>query len=348
MVDLTFWLIVLFLVFGTVLCFRTPRSFVVASIKRIPVEAYVLAAGFALMNAIYVAHKLKLRPFVAGVDGPFGDFVGGYVGTFFALGSVLLLYRTFTNQQQLSARTGFETKFYELLKLHRENVAEMHVKDVTGRRIFVLMIAELRGAHEIVRLYVGDQTLSTEEKWHIAYYFFYFGVGSTSTPMVAHALSGYQPEAINRITESMLRTRRMQSSEQIDAAKQGLTPKRPYVHFDGHQSRLGHYYRHLYQAIRFIDSDSNLSDVQKYSYAKMLRAQLSTHEQALLLINSLTPFGTRWWDDGLIKRYSLVKNLPPGFFDKATEIDTTLYFEPGYFEVDELQKRPKSRLLPSQ
>jgi hypothetical protein len=106
-----------------------------------------------------------------------------------------------------------------------------------------------------------------------------------------------------------------------------------YVPFEGHQSRLGHYYRHLYQMIRYVDQQT--LDINKYEYVKTIRAQLSTHEQALLLVNSLTPVGQNWWKKDLIDKYRLVKNIPPEFFDSSTELDTSTLFKPGYFEWQE-------------
>ena len=46
----------------------------------------------------------------------------------------------------------------------------------------------------------------------------------------------------------------------------------------------------------------------------------STQEQALLLVNSLTPIGGRWWDDELILKNGLVKNLPFGDICIPTEM----------------------------
>lgn len=67
----------------------------------------------------------------------------------------------------------------------------------------------------------------------------------------------------------------------------------------------------------------------------MLRAQLSTHEQAMLLVNSLTPMGRNWWKKDLLVRYRMVQNVPRSFFDSATEIDITSLFYEGYFEWEE-------------
>ena len=63
-----------------------------------------------------------------------------------------------------------------------------------------------------------------------------------------------------------------------------------YIPFEGHQSRLGHYYRHLYQTVCYVDSQDEkyISNIEKYKYMKILRAQLSTHEEALLFLNSLS------------------------------------------------------------
>ncbi|WP_431844515.1 putative phage abortive infection protein [Pedobacter immunditicola] len=42
------------------------------------------------------------------------------------------------------------------------------------------------------------------------------------------------------------------------------------VYFAGHQVRLGHYYRHLFQTVKFIDKSSFLTPKQKYEYVKTL------------------------------------------------------------------------------
>lgn len=108
-----------------------------------------------------------------------------------------------------------------------------------------------------------------------------------------------------------------------------------YKPFEGHQSRLGHYYRHLYQSVCYVDKQTFPLD--KYEYVKTIRAQLSTHEQALLLLNSLSPVGQNWWHKGLITKYRMVQNLPRDFFNPQTELDVNKLFEHGYFEWEEVE-----------
>jgi hypothetical protein len=100
-------------------------------------------------------------------------------------------------------------------------------------------------------------------------------------------------------------------------------------YYGGHQFRLGHYYRHLYQTVKFVDRQKTLTEDEKYSYIKILRAQLSTYEQALLFFNSLSSLGLIWElnpdmdnhklgvpvkqsrnERRLITKYNLIKNLP--------------------------------------
>ena len=82
----------------------------------------------------------------------------------------------------------------------------------------------------------------------------------------------------------------------------------------GHISRLGHYYRHLFQTVKYVDEYDkyNFDDKERYNYLKTLRAQLSSHEQILLYYNCLTSLGNIWLDKKhpyLIK-YKMIKNIP--------------------------------------
>ena len=94
-----------------------------------------------------------------------------------------------------------------------------------------------------------------------------------------------------------------------------------------------YYYRHLYQTVSYVNKQT--IDIDKYEYVKTIRAQLTTHEQALLFINCLTPIGQVWWDENLIIGYRFVKNIPYCFFDTDTEIDLASYFPVDYFEYQE-------------
>ncbi|RAJ90067.1 putative phage abortive infection protein [Larkinella arboricola] len=93
-------------------------------------------------------------------------------------------------------------------------------------------------------------------------------------------------------------------------------------YYGGHQHRLGHYYRHLFQSFKYIKQVDILNSEERYFYAKTLRAQLSTFEQSLLFVNSISSLGRKWElepdstekdKDGkqlkLISDFHLIKNL---------------------------------------
>lgn len=103
----------------------------------------------------------------------------------------------------------------------------------------------------------------------------------------------------------------------------GLMEQEKY--YGGHQHRLGHYFRHLFQSYKFL-SGQKFNDREKYFYGKILRAQLSTYEQCIFFINSLSSLGFKWEYDpektisasnertDLITFYNLIKNVPGQHF----------------------------------
>jgi hypothetical protein len=303
------------------------------------VETLIVALGLVAMNTIFLSDAFTQGSIDRTAAGQLGDFVGGYVGTVFALISVLLLFVTLRNQRKdserlhlenrsASERIHFENKYFELIKLHRDNVAEMRVQTVVGRRLFVLFIRELRSILDIVRAVARecDQQLDQRRLLLVGYYCLFFGTGPNSSRMLKNSLADYDLAFIDAVDRELAKP---ETKARVQSAKDF-----GYVPFEGHQSRLGHYYRHLYQMIRYVDRHN--VDVAKYEYIKTIRAQLSTHEQALLLVNSLTPIGAVWWEHDLITRYRLVQNLPREFFDSATELDLGSLFSEGYFEWEEV------------
>src|SRR5690606_18821008 len=57
--------------------------------------------------------------------GQIGDFIGGVVGTVISAAGFYFLYLTFNEQRKSFEKERLESKFFDLIKLHRENVAEL-------------------------------------------------------------------------------------------------------------------------------------------------------------------------------------------------------------------------------
>lgn len=260
--------------------------------KRFRIELTILGIGVLAANGIFISVVFRATDSVnAAAAGQLGDFVGGYVGTYFALASTLLLYSTFKMQRNASMLETFQNKYFELLKMHRENAAEMSVGGKEGRKIFVLLIREFRGIHKIVKETALDQELaySPKELFIASYNVLLYGVGPNSSRML---INSFEEEGFNREFAIEIEKR----LNNFEAKNKFMNQRKTsYVPFEGHQSRLDHYYRHLFQSLRFVDDQE--IDIDKYQYAKIIRAQLTVHEQALLFIYSLTKNGKIWWGE---------------------------------------------------
>lgn len=259
--------------------------------------------------------------------GVFGDYIGGVVGSVFALISAVLIYFTFKEQRKNYEHEKFENKFYELLKLHKENMSEIGLEDESGRKFFVLLIREYREILKIVRKEAKIHNITNENLKiiELAYMVLFYGTGPNSTRVLKKSMPEYNEAFMEKLAKILHKKKK----------KVKKLRKLAFVPFEGHQHRLGHYFRHLYQIVTYVHSNNKLSSDEKKSYVKTVRAQLSNHEQALLFFNSLSKLGKPWLTEGLITEYSLVKNLPKDFIDEMSEIDIKSVYPKIVFEYEE-------------
>ncbi|ENY82804.1 putative phage abortive infection protein [Sphingopyxis sp. MC1] len=90
-----------------------------------------------------------------------------------------------------------------------------------------------------------------------------------------------------------------------------------------HQLELGHYFRYLYNVIRFVKE----SGVGSARYLRLIRAQLSDQELLLLFYNCLTPQGEKFRE--LVEEFSLLDNLPR---IRLLEKEHASFIDPSAFE----------------
>lgn len=294
-------------------------------------ELIVFLGVGGIINAIFLSQgAFKGKEIVAENAGQYGSFIGGCIGTMFNLLSAVLLFSTLKMQRESSEIEKFENKFFELLRLHRENVNEIGMGHTKGRATFVIL---LRNFREIFGLTVAvcneylkenQIELNIKSRINIAYLSFYYGTGSNSRRILKEALSdNYPPLLIEKLIE------------RFDEEYEKKKGRCQFRLFEGHQSRLGHYYRHLFQTVKYVHNKN--IDIDKHEYIKTLRAQLSNHEQALLVFNALSDIGKEWNkrnnnDKNLIEEYELIKNIPKEFIDSKSEIDLKELFPKLKFE----------------
>jgi len=163
--------------------------------------------------------------------------LGGYVGAIFVLISVVLLYITLKSQRRAAELQSFENKYFELIKMHRDNVAEIDLQGAGGKKLFVLLMRELRSALHLVRQIARTSApqLANRDLLHVAYYCLFFGVGPNSSRMLKMSLATFDPEFIEAVEAEL---NKPETKKRIREER-----KFRYDPFEGHQSRLGHYYR---------------------------------------------------------------------------------------------------------
>lgn len=279
--------------------------------------------------------------------GQMGDTFGGLMAPYIAMVAAGLTFMAFwvqyianQNQRHDIQVERFENKFYEMLRLHRDNVTEVEIAgNHNGRKAFIKMYEEFRYCyfmcHELLNSTDGERKWKKEEIDskdfnEIAYSFFFFGGGPNSDIATEPLESKFNKDFVKdlRLNIRTLQSNYREYRDKILKKNQNLsnTPytgklkhegntanlRIDYQPLDGHSSKLGHYYRHLYQTVKFVDrySESVVTRKEKYEYLKTLRAQLSNHEQALLYFNSFFVAGRKWYEEGFFLTWKIIKNLP--------------------------------------
>ncbi|HRG88216.1 MAG TPA: putative phage abortive infection protein [Chitinophagales bacterium] len=263
--------------------------------------------------------------------GVMGDTIGGIAGPIVGFIGIILTFLAFyiqyqANQIQINALEKqkdsadaqekqillqqFENNFFELLKIHRENVSELRYRKNQGRNVMISIVNEFFEImqevldSEIIR----NNRLEEHDLANISYIILFFGTDDSVEDVLENRLFEKYTNIYNSIKDI------------IDELRNSPNPyNTEKYYYNGHQSHLGHYYRHLFRTVLFVHRNKNLTTNQKKDYIRILRAQLSNHEQVLLFFNSISDLGAAWElgenvadDEKLITQYHLIKNIPLG------------------------------------
>lgn len=317
----------------------------------------LLILSFILILVSFISPFLFTREAITEefdfrVTGQIGDTIGGLMNPFIALAGAIVTGLAFyiqfeANQQQRKlflieqARNKeqfqeqinlqnkqvqlqqFESQFYEMLKLHRENISEMKIdgydfeevdgrlrryeKTTVGRKIFVVMQTELEC---ILQYFVKDNKLDKAE-FHKCYELFFSGLEKYEKKYPSEgAFIGFlkmarqrhqHPEDFEIFTNN--ERKRYSSDGELNFN---------YKPFSGHAQRLGHYFRHLFLTVKSVANSTIITDYEdKMRYLRILRAQLSNHEQIMLFYNWLGQHGGDWENDSnaFFTEYCMIHNL---------------------------------------
>jgi hypothetical protein len=331
--------------------------------------------------------------------GQIGDFIGGVVGTIISAAGFYFLYLTFNEQRKSFEKERLESKFFDLIKLHRDNVVELSFDGTqlsedddslfiekriyNGKSVFkvifnqfIICKNELNPFMRRKKMFLPEYekellenpiikkhkiNITVLAKIDICYSIVFYGLGSEGLLILRNNFSKKYKENFiddilrflslkpanddnilkkwmivsnkntrgkrNKLVEGIYNWRKTKNIDKDSDFTETINNyhNRYIKYYGGHQFRLGHYYRHLFQVIKYINKQLNIDFETKYEYVKILRAQLSTYEQAVLFLNSLSKMGSVWElnpeideklkgfnkkDFELITKYNLIKNVP--------------------------------------
>lgn len=258
--------------------------------------------------------------------GQIGDTIGGIIGPFIAIIAAGLTFiafwvqYTFNRQQWQSIQIDrLENRIYEMLNLHRQNVQELKYRNNKGRNAFNYLFLDLKYTYLLLEIFSNNypelEELKNKEKLSsVAYLIFFIGIDENNNDYLENLIKKQFIDfpffdLVNSFLlykdQDLFATTFNLNKEQL---KTGITS----LQLNNKSQILGHYFRHLYQMVKYIDSYSKniLTKDDKYQYVRTIRAQLSNYEQLLLYYNSLSPFGNPWLKEGYLVRYKMIKNIP--------------------------------------
>jgi hypothetical protein len=404
------------------ICQLMKKKFTASTILVIAVIVLALLCLFLLFLAPEFVRS-RLQNWHIKEPGQIGDVFGGTLGPFIAFLAAILTFAAFWAQYQANLQQKeqftiqalnsgierFESRFFDLLKLHRDNVNEMEfvenkvVRNPTylkeesrarGREVIKKICFQIFNCRDEISPFFSKKlpkhiyneeymqkvqneptiiersiNLRDMAKNDIAYCIVFFGLDHNGLYVAKKNLhdkyhptfidpilnflslkpingSEYWPRwrKLNRssspfkklLVAEMITKKRKDKEYQSETKNVNLDsyffPEDNEKYYCGFQLQLGHYFRHLYQSVNFLNDQTIFDYQRKYNYAKILRAQLSTYEQVIFYYNSVSSLGNIWelivskrfnlsieqvkkqeiYNKQLITKYNLIKNLPGG------------------------------------
>lgn len=276
-----------------------------------------------------IDNSTKISDGTVDYSGALGDLIGGVLNPILALFGILAGGLAFYTQYQANKQVQdqfkiqqFESQFYEMLRLHKENVNEIEIEvlnfeykgpdglggiglfdpkkvKVKGRDVFIYFANELEIAFNIYKEYLFKENIE-EFDFSIPYKAFFNGMNEinylTFKGYLLVSAATFEATYLVHFKNDFF------FNTQIKAK---------YNLFQGHENMLGHYYRHLFHTVKFIvEQDIKfISYSEKRKYLRLLRAQLSNYEQAMLFYNYLA-YAPEWENgNNFFSDYRMIHNL---------------------------------------
>ena len=211
----------------------------------------------------------------------------------------------------------------EEISFKASNEGEVKECEARGRKVFLLIEKDFHYTHYFVALLnkkLLDKKLKNYQVNELAYKIFFWGTNSRN--IYGSNIEKSDVEIISRFLNEIRKRIRRHKGQKVLYCYKTHQKKRDvsfrFIPFSGHASRLAHYYRHLYQTVKFLDTSYKNKLISKEQLDNMLntlRAQLSNEEVLLLYYNYRIGFGSNWDYIGkneyeFLTEYRMLHNIP--------------------------------------
>lgn len=287
--------------------------------------------------------------------GTIGDAVGGLMNPFIAIAGVILTFVAFyvqflantyqrdqfktqldkeknqfnlqlEEQRKQFSKNQFENQFYEMLSIHRSNIVDLTTfnvnyhfpsfiplnstfDEVSGIKSLTYLLIEFELCFKLVEKHWPE--IEIKSKIYKAYNLFWNGISKVNEdqhPFFVEAL-------------------------RIKYTFNGTI-------FRGKSNQLAHYYRQLFQTVKFIVNQEDYSYEEKRNFIRILRSQLPNEEQILLFYNWYSGFGYQWESDenNFFTNYRMIHNIFPNML-VSDDINLKLLFDSQNIMNEEGRKK---------
>lgn len=221
--------------------------------------------------------------------GTFGDFFGGVLGSIWALCGVLLFYLALKEQ-----RGDFANNKIALMK----QIDALTVQTDE----FKLQRNELQETRKIFT----EQSKTLKQQRFESTFFSLIDLYNKiiSNLHLQDSNKNYFKSLKNKLYEDY----KSEHEDENNIVKCHEYAAKSYLKiFYDNKEELTYYYRTIYRVLSIIDN-SELTELEKILYVKILRSQLSENELLFLFYNSNTKYGGKFYP--YILKYNLLKHLP--------------------------------------
>jgi hypothetical protein len=255
--------------------------------------AIILGVILGIVGVIYLLNKQGLDDLKLN---ELGDFLGGTVASMWSLAGLFFIYVAFLGQQKQMLLQNLEIKISRLeLKATRAELEGQKEQMIIQNQTSIQQAFEntffslLQSQREIIKSLSGHVYVPSGELHGRDYH----SEGKEYIDNVVKVINYY----IFRMKFN-IETVDKEAHEKFVLEQYELIVKNK-------QSELGHYFRHLYHIIKYIDKSEV---VDKEKYIDLVQAQMSDEELVITFYNGLSKYGVKNFYP-LLDKYSFLENI---------------------------------------